>query len=333
METVVEPTSLEEAYRAAHEDAIIVDRSNLGILKLTGETRLDLIHRMSTQDIKDLSSGQGNATVLTTDIGRMVDRLLLYASSDAIYAVTGENNAENVARYLMRFVFFQDDFHVEDLSEETRILGVYGERAGDRLRALFGEAVDLPLHHWRQVPVSSARSGDEQATLYIHRTDPVAGDGYFLMFDVDDEEAVQAMLNDTDLTASGESAFDYLRIESGLPRYGQEITEEYIPLEAGLWDDVSFSKGCYTGQEIIARMESRGRLAKQLVHLQAEQTVERGADIEAGGKAVGSITSSGDGPAGPLALGYVKTRALQKTPETTLKAGEVSLKVKAAVGR
>lgn len=333
METVLEPTTLKEAYRAAHEDAVIVDRSNLGILKLTGETRLALIHRMSTQDVKDLASGQGSATVLTTDIGRMVDRLLLYTSSDAIYAVTGENNAENVARYLMRFVFFQDDFHVEDLSDETKILGVYGQRAGDRLRALFGDAVDLPLHHWRQVPSSSPRSGGEQATLYIHRTDPVAGDGYFLMFDADDEAAMQSMLNDADLTAIGESAFDYLRIESGLPRYGQEITEEYIPLEAGLWNDVSFSKGCYTGQEIIARMESRGRLAKQLVQLQPEQAVGRGAEIEAQGKAVGTITSSGDGPAGPLALGYVKTRALQETPETPLKAGEVPLRVKAVLGR
>ena len=333
METVLKLTSLEEAYRAAHEDAIIVDRSNLGILKLTGKTRLDLIHRMSTQDIKDLSTGQGSATVLTTDIGRMVDRLLLYASNDAIYAVTGENNAENVARYLMRFVFFQDDFHVEDLSDETKILGVYGERAGDRLRDLFGDKVDLPLHHWRQVSISGPRSGDEQAVLYIHRTDPVAGDGYFLMYDADDEEAVQSTLNDADLRAVGASAFNYLRIESGLPRYGQEITDEYIPLEAGLWDDVSFSKGCYTGQEIIARMESRGRLAKQLVQLRAEQAVEQGAKIKAEGKTVGTVTSSGDGPAGPLALGYVKTRALQETPETTLNAGDVSLTVTAVLGR
>lgn len=332
METILKPTSLEEAYRAAHEDAVIVDRSNLGMLKFTGETRVDLIHRMSTQDVQNLASSQGSATVLTTDIGRMVDRLLLYASSDAIYAVTGENNAENVARYLMGFVFFQDDFQVEDLSGETRILGVYGKRAGERLRALFGDAVDLPLHHWHQVPLSGAPSG-EQAALYVHRTDSVAGDGYFLMYQEADEEAAQSRLNDAGLTAAGEPAFDYLRIESGLPRYGQEITQDYIPLEAGLWDDVSFTKGCYTGQEIIARMESRGRVAKQLVQLRAEREVERGAEIQAEGKGVGTITSSGDGPAGPLALGYVKTRALQEAPETALKAGEISLKVTAVVGR
>lgn len=326
MVMVTEPASLAEAYEAAHESAVVVDRSALGTLKFTGETRLDLIQRMSTADVKDLGSGEGTATILTTDIGRMVDRLLLYTSSDAVYALTGENNADNVARYLMRFVFFQDDFHIEDLSDQTAILGVYGAEAEARLRDLFGDEAALELHHWRELALG-------ETTVYVHRTDAVAGDGYFVMCDAEDKDAVWTRLLDAGMTPASDAAFEYLRIESGLPRYGREITDDYIPLEAGLWSDVSFGKGCYIGQEIIARMESRGRLAKQLVQLRAEAPVGAGEDVQANGRAAGTITSAADGPAGPLALAYVKTRALGADGEANLQVGESTVTVTEAVRR
>lgn len=325
MVTVTERATLAESYEAAHEGAVVVDRSDLGMLKFTGETRLDLMQRMSTGDVEDLGSGEGAATILTSEIGRMVDRLLLYTSSDAVYALTGENNADNVARYLMRFVFFQDDFHIEDLSEQTAILGVYGAKAEARLRDLFGDEVALALHHWRHLEL-------DRVSAYVHRTDPVAGDGYFVMCDTEDKESVWARLLEAGVTPASDGAFEYLRIESRLPRHGREITDDYIPLEAGLWSDVSFTKGCYIGQEIIARMESRGRLAKQLVQLRAEASVERDVDVRADGRAVGTITSAADGPAGSLALAYVKTRALGGEEEKkALSAGDIPVEVTASV--
>lgn len=299
----IPPKPLVEVVAAAQQGAIVVDRSDLGMLRFTGESRLDLIHRMSTQAVNELAAGAGAATVLTSDIGRIIDRLILYAASDAVYALTGENNADNVARYLLRFVFFQDDFHLEDLSAQTFILGVYGAGAQELLRPLFSEAVDLPLHHWRQLELAGA-------TVYLHRTDPVAGGGYFVMGDGAAQEAVWDLLAGAGITPAGEDAFEYLRIASGLPRFGREMTPDYIPLETGLWDDISFNKGCYTGQEVIARMESRGRLARKLVRLRAGGPVAAGAAIEAGGRNAGVITSAAEGPDGVVALGYLKTRAL-----------------------
>jgi len=313
-----EIASLANAYEAAHEDAILVDRSALGVLKFTGESRLDLLHRMSTQALEGLQGGEGAATILTTDIGRMIDRLLLYVSSNAVYAVTGEENADNVARYLMGYVFFNDDFHIEDLTDETTIFGIYGAQAQERLRSLFGDAVDVPLHHWRQLEVGGA-------VTYLHKADPVAGGGYFVMCDVEDRGTVEERLLAEGIVPAGEGAFEYLRIESGLPRFGREISEDYIPLEAGLWEDVSFHKGCYIGQEIIARMESRGRLAKQLAQLHPEAPIAAGTEIQAGGRSAGTVTSAADGPQGPVALGYVKSRALDGDDDATLTAGDVSL--------
>lgn len=287
-------------YQAAQETAVLVDRSNLGILKISGSTRLDLIDRMSTQAVKQLQSGTGRATIFTTDIGRIIDRVILYASSDTVYMLTSENHADPLARYLMRYVFFNDDFHLTDISAETAVFAVYGPQAGSKLAAAGFPEVDMPLHHWRQATVANT-------TAYLHRTDPIHGAGYFVMCQTDAAPALWSHLVASGLPVADEATFDLLRIESGRPRFGHELTLDYIPLEAGLWDDISFSKGCYIGQEIIARMESRGKLAKKLTRLHTAAPVEAGAAIHAAGRKVGTVTSVASGPNGSVALGYVKT--------------------------
>ncbi|MBL1127486.1 MAG: folate-binding protein [Chloroflexi bacterium] len=287
-------------YQAARQDAVLVDRSSLGMLKFTGQTRLDLLHRMSTNNVNGLQAGEGAATVLTTDIARIIDRLILYASRDAVYCLTGENNAANIARYLMRFVFFNDDFHIEDLSADTAVFALYGPQAKTRLTAAGFPEEELPLHHWRACQIKGA-------TAYLHRTDPLNGDGYFVMCQMADRDAIWEYLVNQGMAVADEAAFEFLRIEAGMPRYGRELTLDYIPLEADLWADVSFHKGCYTGQEIIARMESRGKLAKRLTRLHPETVVQPGDDIIQEGKKVGTYTSVAMGPNGLVALGYVKT--------------------------
>ena len=298
----------ETIYKAAHEDVILVDRSDLGMIKITGESRLDLLHRMSTQKLNGLSSGSGAATVLTTDIGRIVDRLILYVSSDTVYALTSENNADNVIRYLMRFVFFNDDFHMEDLSADTAVFAIYGPQAKAKLVAAGFPDEDLPLHHWRQVELDGM-------TTYLHRTNPINGDGYFVMCQNKDREQLWQHLVNSGLPVADEAAFDFLRIEAGQPRFAHELTQDYIPLEADLWDDVSFNKGCYIGQEVIARMESRGKLAKKLTRLTAPAPLPEDGKLTADGKSAGAITSTAVGPDGIVALGYVKMAVLDtKSP-------------------
>lgn len=293
-------------YQAAHRQAVMADRSQLGMLKITGETRLDLINRMSTQAVKTLAPGTGAATVLVTDIARIIDRLIIYADEEAVYAVAGESNADQVARHLMRFVFFQDDFHIEDLSADRAVFGVYGPRSSEMLAAAGFPEVDFPRHHWRRAAIA----GGTDVTL--HRTDPIAGDGYFVICQQKDKSTVQHHLAKAGLMMADEADFEHLRVESGLPRIGHELALDYIPLEADLWQDVSFDKGCYVGQEIIARMESRGRLAKRLVRLILGGPAKTGDSIAAKGKTVGTLTSVADGPGGRVALGFVKTAALEQ---------------------
>ena len=300
--------------QTAHKNAVFVDRSNLGLLKVSGETRVDLIHRMSTQDLRGMQSGEGRATVLTTEIGRIIDRLIVYTSSDTAYLLTSESNADNIARYLMRFVFFNDDFRLEDVSAQTAIFGVYGVNSAEILKSAGFPETDLSLHHWRQVDLNGT-------TVYLHRTDPIAGNGYLVMCAENDREATVTQLTAAGTTPIDAETFDYLRIESGQPRFGQELTSDYIPLESGLWDDISFSKGCYIGQEIIARMESRGKLAKKLFHLRADAPVSVGDSIVIGEKNAGVITSAANG----YALGYIRTKFV--SDDQTIRAGEAQLEM------
>ena len=332
--------SAAEAYRAAHESAVLAFHSEPGVLQLTGRTRLELINRMSTQAVNGLQDGEGAATVLTTDIGRIIDRVIVYEYDDRALLLTGDGHAPALARYLARNIFFNDDVQVKDLSQSMAVFGVYGPRAAEVLSAVGFPAADLPLHHWRaavpefvHLPAgpgeSSPQSIEDMATgpiVYsLHRTDPIAGDGFYVMSPPSVAPLLLNRLSPAVPLHVDEELYDYLRIEAGRPRFGRELSLDYIPLEAGLWDDVSFSKGCYTGQEIIARMESRGKLAKRLTRLRPASPVAAGAEITANGRAVGTITSAAAGPAGPVALGYVKTGVLDEGAELT--AAGVPLRV------
>lgn len=297
-----------------------INRSQLGMLKITGQTRLDLLHRMSTQDLRNMASGEGRATILTTEIGRIIDRLIIYTSSDTVFALTGENNADNVARYLMRYVFFQDDFHLQNISPKIVIYGVYGADCAEALAAAGLDGRGLARHHW-------LRQEEGDGVFYLHRTDPIEGDGFLLMALREHEEGLLTRLRSADIGEVSEEQFEFARIGAGLPRFGRELTRDYIPLEAMLWPDVSFTKGCYIGQEIIARMESRGKLAKKLVQLRADRPIPSGTELWQTDRLVGSITSSAQQNGQTVALGYVKTTALEKDEAIFAKAGEEQIAV------
>ena len=187
--------SPQDAYRAAHESAVLAFHSEPGVLQLTGRTRLELINRMSTQAVNGLKDGEGAATVLTTEIGRIIDRVIVYEYDDRALLLTGDGHAPALARYLARNIFFNDDVQVKDLSEGMAIFGVYGPRAAELLAEAGFPAAGLPLHHWRtgvqefihlptipdDAPKPSIEDiGTGQIVYSLHRADPIAGDGFYV---------------------------------------------------------------------------------------------------------------------------------------------------------
>jgi len=291
-------------YTAAHETAVLLDRSAEGRLILSDRDRLAILHRISTNDVEHLPPGAGRATVLTTPIGRIIDRVIAHhLSGERVLLRTGPGRAEAIAAYLRRNIFFRDKLHVEDVSAALAQFALYGPLA-DTVAAAFAPGVaSLPLH-------GVIEAQFQGAPLLILRLDPLATPGIGLIVPVEYAPALrQAALTAGaahGLRAAGEALYDLLRIEAGMPGL-PELNEQYIPLEAGLWDDVSFTKGCYTGQEIIARLESRGRLAKTLVGVDLSGPVAPGSAWEAEGRRQGELTSAAALPDGRwIGLGFVR---------------------------
>ena len=310
-------TSVEAEYAAAQERAVVYDSLPLGRLRLTGATRVDFLHRMSTNELNALEPGQGAATVLTTPTARIIDRVIVYLREADVLLLTSRGAQALVAAWLKRYIFFNDDVQVRDASGEWGMMSIYGAKAAEVASRLAGrEVTDLRLHAWQPI--------DDQSILA--RADPIAGDGFHLLAAAPER---LRMLWQAAIAAGaapiGEQAFEVLRIESGRPRFARELSEAHIPLEVGLWADVSFSKGCYVGQEIIARMESRHRLAKQMIGLRSGAPIAPASEIRLDGAVVGKVTSSAVRPGGDaIAIGLIKPAHAAAGTRVSLDGGSVA---------
>ncbi len=256
-------------------------------IRVRGGSRVDFLHRMSTGDLLGIQPGQGRATVFTTPIGRMVDYAVVLALDDSLLLISGGYGQSKLIRWLRKYIFYNDDVQLEDESAAQPLVGIFGSAGTDIARELYTGAAEL-------APFAYADTGSG----ILVKAAPLQGDGYYL---INPQQAAA-----TPATAPL-AAYDDMRIRAGYAGYPNEINENYIPLEAGLVSAVSFGKGCYIGQEIIARMESRGKVAKQLAVLESDAAMRLGDEIRAGGSVIGKITSvTSDGRA---ALGYLRSAA------------------------
>lgn len=305
------------AYYAAHTSSILVDRSAAGRFELLDRDRLDLLHRMSTNDFTTMMPGEGRVTVLTTALARIIDQLIVFNRGETALAICGEGRVATVRRWLQGHIFFQDKVKTRDMSGETCQFGLFGVAAGAIAEQIAPGASRLPLHHFLDVSFAGA-------SILIARSFPIAGDGYTIIAPIAERAALQnTILVSGNVQLTDSAAYELLRIEAGIPAAGHELTEEYIPLEAGLWDAVSFKKGCYIGQEIIARMESRNKVARTLIQMRVAELVPAGTALHSDDRVVGSITSVAALPDGEaVALGYVKADVADKLLLAVRETGE-----------
>ena len=279
--------------------------AHVGRVQMTGATRLEFLQRMSTNDVLKLQAGHGCMTALTTPIGRMVDAPAVIAMDDALILLTGAGNAGRVAAWLRKYVLYNDQVAVHDITAVTRMWGIYGTGADDKVRAMDEAAFE-------QLQTAPDYSSATAGPNLLVKMPPIGGAGYALL---------GAKLPGIEMNFAPIETYEAMRIAAGYPAAPSEINEDYIPLETGLWHAVSFHKGCYIGQEIIARMESRGQVAKKLVQLKlADATIRAGADLQVDGNLVGKVTSASES----WALGYVRSAHAQVGQVLQTAAGEVA---------
>jgi folate-binding protein YgfZ len=306
---------LESEHEAALLGAGLVDRSSVGRLKLTGDDCLDLLNRLTTNDLTPLTSpGQGTATVLTTPKGRILDLLVVLTVSDGLLLLTSPQNRRKVADWI-DFYTIMDDVTVHDETEETAMVAVIGPGAAALLDGVTDERVSS-LSRFDHVSIDV-----EGTEVRLVRTDFAGVAGYDLIAPAALGEELWGRLleADPDIEPVGAEALEAVRVQHGIPACGKELTEERNPLEANLTEFISFNKICYIGQEVVARLDTYEKVQRHLVGLSWDE--ERGLGdgaLFADGKRVGEITSSARVPglSRTVGLGYV--RKAQATPGVTL---------------
>lgn len=286
---------------------------------MTGADRVSFLHGLLTNDIKALGPGRGCYAAWLTPQGRMITDVRVLVSDERILLDVRAVDASTIARRLEQLVF-SEDVQLSDLTNDTTQMRVLGSHAPDAVIAALGALIGpLPmnadeLRQWTDYQSSNFSVEDGQ--VLIVRNDDLAVVGYDIYVlgrrHVVAAGEIRASLQQEGVEEIDHETAEALRIEAGRPLFGADMDEETIPLEAGIEDRaISFSKGCYVGQEVIVRVTSRGhgRVARRLVGLTLNggRVPVHGDLLFSDEREIGRITSATQSPAlgRPIALGYV----------------------------
>ena len=287
------------------EGALVFYRdTGYGCLKATGEDALDLLNRLSTNKVDHLQPGHWAPTVLTSDRGRIVDLLSVIHAGECVYLLTSPGQQQVVVEWLDKYTIMED-LEVEDVSATTTVTALAG--AGTDA-ALGLESADPERLPGLQYPTSQVTLG---TTDVIGISLPLGTLACCLLIapSVDIEEVASALAA---LGASEADAdtWEALRVSSGAPAFGSEMGEPYNPLEVGLIGAIDFTKGCYIGQEVIARLDSYERVQRYLSVLLFSDGCDAtpGTPLYLEGRQAGTVTSVYRTPGGERrGLGFVRT--------------------------
>lgn len=292
-----------DQYRAAHESAVVVDRSSQGKMAFAGADRASFLHALLTNDIARLTKGTGAYSAYLTPQGRMIsDMRVIETGERMLLDVEGEVAGQLAERF--DTLIFSEDVRVENVTADLAEIGVHGPTAAAAIERASGIAVARLEHQYDNLVESG---------ITIVRDDAFGMTGFDMYVDRCHAEGLRRKLIEAGTNEIEDETAEVLRIEAGRPRFGVDMDTETIPLEAGIEERaISFTKGCYVGQEVIIRVLHRGhgRIARKLVGLivAAGSTPSRGdAILAAGGQPVGEVTSAAFSPlvGAPIALGYV----------------------------
>ena len=283
-------------YRAMKEAAGVLDRSSRGMLAVGGPDAVEFLQGQLTNDVEALDRDSGCYSALLDRKGHMqADMRVLRLSDDELWLDTEAEAFGAVERHL-RMYSIGREVEVEDVSGEWALLSVIGPAASE----VSGAGPLSPEHSLRRVQ----RQGME---ILAVATDL----GVDLLARASQAPELRAVLASAEAVDVTEAAAEIVRVESGRPRFGREMTSATIPQEAGIDERaVSFTKGCYIGQETVARLHYRGKPNRHLRGLRLQASVEDGDEIRFGDREVGRVGTAVISPAhGPIALAIVRREA------------------------
>jgi len=312
-------------YAAVREGgAGLLDLSSRSRIRVTGSEAIMFLNGLITNDMKTLAENHWMAAAFPNVQGRLIAAVRVARlanepankkASPTFLLETEPVSHGSVLKTIARFTM-AGDFHVTDITGETALLSLQGRGATEIVRGVLGEAA-------AEIPPDGALEIDwRQSTVTVIRATHTGEDGFDLIVKSTQAYAMWESLTAAGAQPVGHGALEILRIEAGIARYEHDMDETNVVTETNLDDAVSFTKGCYIGQEIIARIKYRGHVAKKLTGLMFEgnELIDVRAAIKSEeGKDIGRITSVAQSPGlqRTIALGYVRYEYL--APGTNLK--------------
>lgn len=270
--------------------AALMDFSWLTAIRVTGADRADYLNRRLSQKLDDIADGEGRRATLLDATGKMLCDLDVFGDGDTFFLIAPPYRGEGLAEELERYVF-SEDVQFEDVSDELVVAGVIGPRAKDLFDA---EGVTLPTEDKRLVVCDL----HGLPNMRIARLSFAPWGWICLARDRAAHELMSWLVEavgELDGHLAGWNAFNVLRIAEGLPWWGIDMDQNTVPLEADLFDAIHFEKGCYPGQETIAKITNLGHPARKIVRATArpDASLVAGSELKtADGKRAGIITSS-----------------------------------------
>ena len=301
------PSTTETAdYQAISEGCGLSDRSERGKLALSGTGSKEFLQGQVTNDVEALAPGSGCYAAFLTPKGKMLGDLRILDTGDELLLDTERAALQELFNMIRRFsVGFDVQVHKRTL--ERGLFSLIGPSAD----AVLGDAAPPGVEHSHRI----AQIGGIPARAI--RTEI----GTDLLCDAERSDELRRRLEEAGAVPVTEAAVECLRVELGRPRYGVDLDDTVIPQEAGLNERaVSFTKGCYVGQETVARLYYRGKPNRHLRGLRCVEAVAPGEQIGFDGRAVGSVRSAVESPAlGPIALGFLRREVM---PGASVQIGE-----------
>jgi folate-binding protein YgfZ len=289
----------ENAYEHIRSGGLGFYEQPRGLIAVWGDEAVQFLDGLITNNVKTFGDGEQMLAAFPNAQGRLMAVVRVLRQGDRFLFETEEATREKLLQNLFRFTF-AGEFFVDDLSENYRYF-------------------EIVTADGREFKISDLEFEISDAARVLSFSSRM-GRSLFVPVEVGDD--VRGRLIDNGIRQLSDEQIETLRIEAGIPKYGIDMDESTVVPELGIEGLISYNKGCYIGQEIIARIHFRGHVAKQLTGLVSDATLVSGTDLTAGGKNAGRITSAAYSPklGKNIALAFVRYEHL--APGTILEAGD-----------
>jgi tRNA-modifying protein YgfZ len=282
-----------QAIEAAHSGAMLVDRSHWGQLLVSGDDRLRFLHNQSTADFNALKPGASCNTVFVNSTGRTIDLALALILENEVLLIVSPGKGDTIFQLLDRYIFFADKVTIQATAQAS--FSLIGPQSPQILATLNAE---IPTGFQQTIDIDGI-------PVRIVADSGLGLPGYTFFLETAAAPQLWQKLVSLGAIPGGEECWEELRIHQGRPAVDRELTSDYNPLEVGLWQTISFTKGCYIGQETIARLNTYKGVKQYLWGIELAGTAAVGSDLMLDDAKVGTLTSC----IGQRGLVYLKSKA------------------------